>query len=541
MQFLKRFRDIFLALLPIVVIVFFVHFFFYKIDTKIIIAFLISVVLICIGETLFLSGVDSTIMPMGDLMVNSVSKASMFAVFTMFTIIFGVCATIAEPDVSIFSEQVISSGINVPKLVLMIFIGLGVGIFITIGIQRIIRNINIKYIYIVLFAIIFLLSTQIKQEYIAIAFDAGGATTGIVTAPFLLAISSGVTSKFSKDNDNNEVFGMLGLASLGPIIAVLLFFIVFGDKAGEMYENSKSVNILISALKQSSLAIIPLTIVFYLYDLLFIKLPGRRKLELLVGLILSFGGLFLFLFGIEFGIEKMGTVIGEFLATVSTPLMMIVCIIFGFVITFSEPSVIVLARQVQTATKRNIPSIVVMISIAISMALAILISALKIVYSINFFYIILIGYLIALVLMFVVPEMFTSLAFDSGGVASGPMTSAFILPIMISLAAQTSSPLAGFGLIGIVSMSPIIVLQILGLIYKFELKRKDVFDHRRSVSISYTMDLYSNMQALEEEYKRKYKEKRWWKKIKRIVKNMSLFLKNYIHLKLTNFLFVVLL
>jgi hypothetical protein len=265
---------------------------------------------------------------------------------------------------------------------------------------------------------------------------------------------------------------------------------------------------LISALKQSSLAIIPLTIVFYLYDLLFIKLPGRRKLELLVGLILSFGGLFLFLFGIEFRIEKMGTVIGEFLATVSTPLMMIVCIIFGFVITFSEPSVIVLARQVQTATKRNIPSIVVMISIAISMALAILISALKIVYSINFFYIILVGYLIALVLMFVVPEMFTSLAFDSGGVASGPMTSAFILPIMISLAAQTSSPLAGFGLIGIVSMSPIIVLQILGLIYKFELKRKDVFDHRRSVSISYTMDLYSNMQALEEEYKRKYKENR---------------------------------
>ena len=184
----------------------------------------------------------------------------------------------------------------------------------------------------------------------------------------------------------------------------------------------------------------------------------------------------------------MGTVIGEFLATLDTPLMIIVCICFGFVITFSEPSVIVLSKEVQTSTKGNIPSIVVLVAIAIAMAFAILISALKIVYSINFFYISLIGYLIALVLMFVVPEMFTSLAFDSGGVASGPMTSAFILPIMISFAAQTSSAIDGFGLIGIVSMSPIIVLQLLGLVYRFELSHKSKLDKRFSVNLSYTME-----------------------------------------------------
>lgn len=508
MQFLKRFRDIFLALLPIVVIVFFVHFCFYKIDTSVLIAFCISVVLICFGETLFLSGVDSTIMPMGDLMVNAVNKASKFAVFMMFTIVFSICATLAEPDVSVFSEQVVSAGINVPKTLLMFFIGAGVGLFVTIGIQRIIKNINIKYIYIVLFAVIFLLCTQVKPEHIAIAFDAGGATTGIVTAPFLLAISSGIVAKFSKDNDNNEVFGMLGLASLGPVIAVLLFFIVFGNRSGEIVQTSYQVNILITTLRQSSLAIIPLSLVFYLYDLIFIKLSARRKLELLIGLLITFGGLFLFLFGIEYGIGKMGTVIGEFLSTLSMPLITIVCVVFGFVITFSEPSVIVLSKQVQTATKRNIPAGVVMLAIAIAMALAILVSALKIVYSINFFYIILIGYAIALVLMFVVPEMFTSLAFDSGGVASGPMTSAFILPIMISLAAQTTSAVDGFGMIGIVSVSPIIVLQLLGLVYRFELKHKDKADHKYSVNLSYTMDMYSNMEALEEEYNRKYKEKK---------------------------------
>lgn len=539
MQFLKRFKDIFLALLPIVVIVFLVHFAFYPIETSVLVGFSISVVLICLGETVFLSGVDSTIMPMGELMVNAVNKASKFAVFVLFAIVFGLFATIAEPDVTLFSEQVTLAGINIPKSLLMFSIGAGVGLFITIGVLRIIKNINIKYIYLILFALIFLLCTQVKSEHIAIAFDAGGATTGIVTAPFLLAISSGVTSKFSHDNDNNEVFGMLGLASLGPIVAVLILFAIFGDRTVEMMQSVEQVNVLVTALKQSSLAIIPLSLVFYVYDLIFIKLPARKKLELLVGLLMTFGGLFLFLFGIEFGIGKMGSVLGEFLATLSTPVMMIVCICFGFVITFSEPSVIVLSKQVQTATKGNIPYIVVMISIAISMALAILISALKIVYSINFFYIILIGYLIALVLMFVVPEMFTSLAFDSGGVASGPMTSAFILPIMISFATQTSSAINGFGLIGIVSMSPIIVLQLLGLVYKFELKHKDRLDHKFSVKLSYTMDMYSNMSRLEEDHKRKYGETKRWKRRK--IKNMLLFLKNCIRHKLTTFQFVVLL
>ena len=365
MQFLKRLKNIFLALLPIVVIVFLVHFFFYKIDTGVLIAFIVSVFMICLGEALFLSGVDSTIMPMGDLMVNAVSKASMFAIFSMFTIIFGICATIAEPDVTLFSQQVAASGISISKTIFILFIGAGVGLFITIGIQRIIRNINIKYIYIILFAIIFLLCTQVKQEYIAIAFDAGGATTGIVTAPFLLAISTGIVAKFSKDNDNNEVFGMLGLASLGPIIAVLLFFMIFDNGSSLEPEKLENVNALITTLKQSSLAIIPLSIVFYLYDLLFIKLSARRKLELLVGLAVTFVGLFLFLFGIDYGIGKMGAVLGEYISTLSIPLIIIVCICFGFIITFSEPSVIVLSKQVQTATKRNIPAFVVTISIAI--------------------------------------------------------------------------------------------------------------------------------------------------------------------------------
>ena len=194
------------------------------------------------------------------------------------------------------------------------------------------------------------------------------------------------------------------------------------------------------------------------------------------------------------------SMIGNFISTLSVPVIIVLCLVLGFIITFSEPSVIVLSKQVQSATKGSIPYYVVMLAIAFSMAIAILLSALKIIFNINFFYIILIGYLIALVLMYIVPSIFTSLAFDSGGVASGPMTSAFILPIMIALASQTTSAVDGFGLIGIVAMSPIVVLQLLGVVYRIENAVKERNEKKKALRISYSTEMYSNMEALEEEY-----------------------------------------
>lgn len=508
MKFFKKVKETFLALLPLVVIVLFVHCFFYKFDRSVLIKFLISVIIASFGEALLLTGIDSTIMPMGELMVQSVNKASKFIVFIFFAVVFGMFATIAEPDVSVFAGQVVDAGVNISKNILVFLIGAGVGIAIACGIIRIVKNIDVKYIYLFIFATIFLLCTQVPNEYIALAFDAGGATTGIITAPFLLAVSSGVSNKVNK-NDNKEVFGMVGIASLGPIISSLLVFIFMKDSAGgSNVVTSETVSIFVSVLKQTTLAIIPLTIVFFVYELLLIKLPISKKLSLLVGLVITFLGLYLFLFSIDFGISAMGTHIGKFIETLSLPLVILFCVIIGFVIAFSEPSVVVLSRQVQDATKGNISSFVVLISIAISMALAIFIAVIKIVYQINFFYIILIGYVIALALMFFVPSLFTGLAFDSGGVASGPMTSAFLLPIMIEFASSKASSISGFGIIGIVSVSPIIVLQILGFIYKMGLNRQSMKDKKRAIKVSYTFDMYSNIEMLENEYKLKYRNRK---------------------------------
>ena len=500
MKFLKRVKETFLALLPIVVIVLFVHLFFYKFDTSTLIKFLAAVVVASIGEALLLSGIDSTIMPMGELMVQSVNKASRFVIFIFFAIAFGAFATIAEPDVSVFAGQVVSNGVNIAKNSLIFLIGAGVGIAVAFGVIRIIKNINIKYVYLFIFATIFLLCTQVPNEYIALAFDAGGATTGIITAPFLLAISAGVSNKTGK-SDNKELFGMVGIASLGPIISSLLVFLTMKNSGAENLILTENVSIFLSVLKQTTLAIVPLAIVFYIYDLILIKLPIGKKLSLMIGLCITFVGLYLFLFSIDFGITAMGTQIGCFVQTLSLPMVILFCVLIGFVITFTEPSVVVLSRQVQDATKGNISSVVVLISIAVSMAVAILTAVLKIVYQINFFYIILVGYFVALVLMFFVPSLFTGLAFDSGGVASGPMTSAFLLPIMIQFASANSSAISGFGIIGIVSLSPIIVLQLLGFVYKVELDKQDYLDKKRALKISYTFEMYSNIENLENEYK----------------------------------------
>ena len=501
MKFLKKFKEVFLALLPIMVIVLFVHLFVFKFETKTIVNFFIAILFVCVGEVFLLTGIDSTIMPMGELMVGTVNKTSKFIVFIVFAVFFGTCATIAEPDVTVFSGQLVSAGVSISKTLIAFVIGAGVGLFIAFGIIRIVKHISVKYVYLVIFAIIFLLCTQVEPEYIAIAFDAGGATTGIITAPFLLAVSTGVSNRFSTTKFKGEVFGMVGMASLGPIISILIIFIVASNSGAGAAGVVSDVNIFIDVLKNTALAIVPIAGVFFIYDMILIKLPARKVLSFIIGLIITFVGLYLFLFGIDFGISQMGAALGRFIETLSLPVIIIFCISLGFIITFCEPSVLVLSKQVQNVTKGNIPSFVVLISIAISMAVAILLAVLKIIYNINFFYIILVGYALALILMFFVSPRFTSIAFDSGGVASGPMTSAFILPAMLELASHSSGALSGFGVIGIVGMCPIVVLQILGLVYKLEIYAKNKQDEKRRINLTYSTEMYSNITDLELEYK----------------------------------------
>ena len=503
MEFLKKLRDTCLTMAPIVLIVLFVHVFFVRIDVDLLIRFLFSALLIAVGEVLFLSGTDNSIMPMGEMVGNSAGTMKHVGVLVFFAFIFGFFATIAEPDVNVLATEVGVLGLSVPKTIFMFIIGAGVGLFVALALLRIMKSVSYKVLVFAILAICFVVAYFVPKSLIAVAFDAGGATTGIVTSPFLLAITAGITKNMSKKSHSDN-FGVNGLASLGPVLAVLVMSLcATGEKAEAVIQNIEP---LLDSLMSSLLAIVPLVAVFYLFDILFIKLPRKKKINLALGSMITFFGLFLFLFGINFGFLEMGEEVGRILSGVSEPVFLIICVVVGFVITFTEPAIRVLGAQVEDITQGNITRNGVTIALAISMCFAVLLAGLKIIFDLDIMVILTVGYGLACLLMLFSSKTFTALAFDSGGVASGPMTASFVLPLMLGFAEGTGNAGGGFGLIAIVGMMPVIVLGVLGVVYKLKVAGHAQRMQRIALRISYAERAYSNMDKLEEEYNRRHRD-----------------------------------
>ena len=343
MNFWKKFKETYLSIAPIVLLVLFVHVFFHAFEAKLLINFFISSVLIAIGEVLFLSGTDNSIMPMGEMVGNSAGTMKNLFVLIAFSVIFGVFATVAEPDVNVLAQEAMLLGIKVSKTVFMFIIGAGVGAFIALSLLRIVKSISYKAVIAACLFVCFAVAYFVPNSLMALAFDAGGATTGIVTSPFLLAVTAGITKNKSQKSHSDN-FGVIGLTSLGPILAILILSL-FGTTNGAV-EQIAEISLLLDTFMSCLLAILPLLLVFYLFDAFFIKLPKRKKLGLAIGSLVTFSGLYLFLFGINFGFLAMGEEFGVFLGTCPVPVFMIICLFVGFVIAFTEPAVRVLGAQV---------------------------------------------------------------------------------------------------------------------------------------------------------------------------------------------------
>ena len=502
--FLLKIKEVLLSILPIVLIVLFMHFLFADFSSKLLLKFLLSVIIIIVGEVLFLTGVDTSVMQMGNLVGGAVNKFSKYTVILFFSFIFGLFATIAEPDLNVLSSQVIETQIiNVNKFLFVFIVGAGVGAFVAFALFRIIKSINYKLVIYAIYICIIIFAIFANDSILAIAFDAGGATTGIVTSPFLLALSNGVAQN-KKKNLNSDNFGVIGIASTGPILAVLfLSLISTGKNSQVVIENVQEMNLFLDVLIDAIIAIIPLVAVFFIFNALFLKIPKKKKINIIIGSIITFVGLYLFLLGIDLGMLEMGKVVGEFLSTKSNIFTVFVCLAIGFLITFTEPAVRVLGSQVEDVTQGNVRSKLVIYAIAFALMLGVSISALKILYDFSIWYIIGIGYGLILLLIPFSSMTFVSIAFDSGGVASGPMSAAFILPLMLGLAGSNGGVIEGFGLIAAVGMTPILILEILGVIYKIGQKINSEKEHKRALRISYGIDMLSNIEALEEAYNRR--------------------------------------
>jgi len=502
--FLMKLKDVGLSILPIVLVVLVIHFGFERFATETLLKFLGAIVIIIFGEILFLTGVDGSIMKMGSLVGNSVNKFSKITIVLFFAFIFGLFATVAEPDLSVLSSQILEAGVlDISKFLFIFIVGAGVGVFVAFAMFRIIKNVNYKLVMFIIYGCILLIAVFVPNNLIAVAFDAGGATTGIITSPFLLALSAGVAeNKSAKSHSDN--FGVIGIASTGPVLAVLfLSLITAGMGNTSAVVEALEMNIFVDVLLNALIAIIPLIVIFFIFNACFLKVSKKNKISLIVGCLITFLGLYLFLFGIDFGMLEMGEQVGLFLGSRSTTFTVILSLILGFLITFTEPSVRVLGAQVEEVTQGNIRRQLVTIAIALAMMIAVTISTLKILFNISIWYVVGIGYGLILLFMPFSRSTFVSIAFDSGGVASGPMSAAFILPLMIGFASVNGGASEGFGLIAVIGFMPILVLELMGVIYNIKLKVNASKEYKKALRISYGLDMYSNIESLEEAYNRR--------------------------------------
>jgi hypothetical protein len=393
----------------------------------------------------------------------------------------GVVITIAEPDLQVLARQVPS----VPNMTLILTVALGVGIFLVMAVLRILLRIRLSILLIAFYAVVFAALFLAPANFIPVAFDSGGVTTGPITVPFILAMGVGVASIRSDRNSQNDSFGLVSLCSIGPILAVLVLGIFF-NPSGAGVESHRIPDVATSRDVVKSFAFeLPnfardvfyalgaIIVFFVIFQLISRRYKKHQIARIAVGFLYTFIGLVIFLTGVNVGFIPVGQLLGSSLASspfkwVLVPLGMVI----GYFIVAAEPAVHVLTKQVEDISSGTIPQKALKRGLSIGMAAALAITMIRILLGIPILWILIPGYAFALILTFFVPPIFTGIAFDSGGVCSGPMTSTFLLPLAMGTCEGTGGELMrdAFGIVAMVAMAPLIVIQLMGLIYAGRMK-----------------------------------------------------------------------
>ncbi len=486
---LEKLKEVVLSVLPITLIVVLLNFTLTPLETTDFIRFLIAVVLIIIGLTIFLLGVDLGITPIGVDLGRSIIKPGKIWVVALAGILLGFFINVAEPDLHVLADQVqsVTSGL-ISKQLILIVVSIGIAVLLSSGLLRIVKNIPLNIMFSVLYGIILILAFFTTPEFLAISFDASAATTGALTTPFMLALALGV-SRLKKDSkaSENDSFGLVGLASSGAIIAVMVMSIISKPEgiASVFVSNEAAADSILSPFIQKlpaisqeiALALIPIAVIFLVSRKFSLRISIKPFIKVLFGLILTFVGLVIFLLGVNAGFMKVGSIIGFKFASMDSGLYVILVGFFlGMVTIIAEPAVSVLTHQIEDVTSGYVKRKVVMVFLALGVALAVALSLVRIVVpEIQLWHFLLPGYIISIFMSFFTPKLFVGIAFDSGGVASGPMAATFVLAFAQGAAHATESAnvlIDGFGIIAMIAMTPLIALQILGFVFKIKSKKR---------------------------------------------------------------------
>ena len=473
------------SVLPISAIVLLLCFTVAPVDMANFTSFIFGSVLLIVGISLFTLGAETSMTPMGEYVGAQMTRSRKIWLIILLSFVVGAMITMSEPDLQVLATYVPSIQ---PSILLILSVSLGVGAFLVVAMLRILFGIKLRYLLLFFYIVAFTLAFFVNPSFWSVAFDSGGVTTGPMTVPFIMALGVGVSSIRSDSRESNDSFGLVSLCSVGPIISVLVLGLIYnpeGSSGAEFditqLENSRELawsylssipHYLLEVVK----AVLPIVVFFFIYQA-FTKPLGKKQLfKILIGLGYTFVGLILFLTGANVGFMPVGYLIGTGLGSSNISFIVIpIGMIIGFFIVVAEPAVQVLQKQVEDVTSGAIPKKALAFALEIGVAISVGIAMLRSLTGIPIMYFLIPGYIIALTLSFFVDDIFSSIAFDSGGVASGAMTTAFLLPFAIGVCEASGNNIAtdAFGTVAMVAMTPLIAIQILGVVYKSRIRKLD--------------------------------------------------------------------
>lgn len=471
------------AVLPITIIVLLLSIFVIPMETGTIALFLTGAFMLIIGMAFFQLGAEMSMTPLGEGVGSQIMKSRSILLLSAVCFVMGVIITIAEPDLQVLAGQVPS----IPDSTLIWTVALGVGSFLVIAVLRIIFQLSLPLLLLILYTALFVLSFAAPKDFTAVAFDSGGVTTGPMTVPFIMAIGVGLSSSRSDRDGASDSFGLVSLCSIGPIAMVLLLGIFYNPDGADYTATPipdvvtmqdvvrQFVHCLPDYGREVLLSILPVLAVFLLFQLITRRYHRSRMIRMLLGFLYTIIGLILFLTGVNVGFAPVGSLLGSSIAGQSWRWALIpIGAVIGYYIVKAEPAVQVLNKQVEDITNGSISRQSMNLCLSIGISASVAIAMLRVLTGLNIYFILIPGYIAALVLTRFVPRVFVGIAFDSGGVASGPMTSTFLLPLAMGACAAAGGNVVtdAFGVVAMVAMAPLIAIQIMGVVYNLRTGRQ---------------------------------------------------------------------
>lgn len=477
-RFAEKLKEALTAVSPTIGIVLLLSFTIAPIPPSILLLLLFGAVLLIIGMMFFTLGAELAMTPVGEKIGTRIANSRNLGIVLLLCFLLGFIITISEPDLQVLAEQVPS----VPNAVLILAVAVGVGFFLMIAMLRMLFSKTLRSLLILFYFLVFVMAFFVQDDFLAVAFDSGGVTTGPMTVPFIMALGVGFAAVRSDKHAEDDSFGLVSLCSIGPILAVLLLGLLYhpestGYAGSETPVIRDSVELwkyfaagLPKYIEEIAVSLLPIILFFAVFQMISLKMRGRALKKIVIGMVYTYVGLVLFLTGVNVGFMPAGNYLGAMIAGLSYRWVLIpIGMVIGYFIVKAEPAVYVLKEQVEEITSGAISGEAMGLSLSLGVSVSIGLAMIRVLTGISIFWFILPGYLIALALSFFVPKIFTAIAFDSGGVASGPMTATFLLPFAMGACEAVGGNIVqdAFGVVAMVAMTPLITIQIMGAVYKY--------------------------------------------------------------------------